>query len=314
MTRWHSNYGALQLLEERGGPFLPQTVRSSFVNAYAGWSDVSLGAQMDDGTVAAVGLIGSGGRVESMPFSYGGVVASRRLLAHEVESLLEFARRSAKAQSLFCSAIPVGADDATRHDGGVVAGWSQAVYLPKGHPPRTRWAYKARRAIRTALDAGAFARVDSEPVHFLRLYRPAAESHLYRFPDRLIEALAATGSLSFYEVLLEGAVVSSVAALRGKSHWIAWLAAQDDLGRKISGNYLAVSALLEDAYSRGVHAVNLGISTGMPTVEHFKHRFDAVEVPVIRHVASSHRYDLGVRIGRYRRLGRRSVKRLLART
>ncbi|HJQ94610.1 MAG TPA: GNAT family N-acetyltransferase [Acidimicrobiia bacterium] len=281
------------------------------MDAYPGWADVSVGARMEDATLAAVGLIDVGGKADSIPFAYGGIVASRRLLLTEVESLLDFARRSARTPSLECRAIPVTADDGTRHDGGTVSGWSQAVFLPKGHSPEARWAYKARRAIRIAREAGADVRIGREPEPFLRLYRTAAKKHIYRFPDRLLEALGATGLMRFYDVLLEDNVVSSVAALVGRSHWIAWLAAQDSAGRAISGNYLAVGSLLEDAYGQGVGAVNFGVSTGMPTVAHFKRRFDAVEVPVIRHVISSRAHGWRTSAKIHFRLGRRSLRRFM---
>lgn len=45
--------------------------------------------------------------------------------------------------------------------------------------------------------------------------------------------------------------------------------------------YLALKELLSRAIRDGVRAVNLGISEGQPGVALFKHRFGAVDLPVL---------------------------------
>ena len=310
MTRWSIDSAALDLLERAGGPFSLKVVRQTLVDTFPGWSDASIGLRMSNGTTAALGLIDVGNRIESIPYGYGGLVASRRLRSDEVATLLDFVRRQRNARVLECRSVPIGNDDFTRHDSGTVVGWSHVVHLSKGQPPSSRWAYKARRAVRIAREAGGVAAVGFDPEPFLRLYRQANISHVFRLPDEVIEGLAKAGALRFYQVGLRGQTVSSVAALSGGSHWMALLGAQDESGRKISGNYLAVATLLEDAYRRGVPAVNLGISTGMPTVAHFKRRFDAVEVPVIRHSSVSAGQHAATSAKRYRFKAGRALTRV----
>jgi hypothetical protein len=285
---WREDAGALGLLAG-AGPFDSPEFRRLWLRSFPAWRDVSYGAGRSDGTRAAVALLAYGRETaESIPFNYGGVVASKPLGPTEIERFLEAARRSAGVRRITVRSVPVLPVDGTRHTGGAVRGWTSVVYLGKGAALESRFAQKARRSIRIARAAGAEVIVTDEPDAFLDLYGGSAADHCLQYPDDLIQGLAREGAARFFDVQVEHARVSSVLALTSRSHWMAWLAAQDETGRRVHGNYLAVSALLKEAARSGIRAVDLGISHGLPPgVAHFKQRFDSVYVPVAEHRVST---------------------------
>lgn len=272
---------ALELLERAGGPFEHRDVRDALRAAYPEWREASYGARLADGTLAAVALLCDGPRAISLPHSYGGVHATRRLYGPEIRDLLRAARRRAGAHTLVVrSVIPGTGGDAEMHLGGRVTGWTSVVYLDAGVDPESRCARLARKAIRRAREQGATVRPTDDPSGFLALYRTSAERHWLRYPGGLVHELARRGRALCFDVRLDGRVVSSVVALRGASHWTAWLAAQGEQGRTVGGNYLATAAMLAHARSLHVRAVDLGTSEGMPGVALFKRRFGGVDVPL----------------------------------
>jgi hypothetical protein len=84
----------------------------------------------------------------------------------------------------------------------------------------------------------------------------------------------------FFDVWIEGRAVGSIAALRGATHWMYWLSAQNEDGRRAEVGYLAVASMLDAARAAGAGSVNLGASTGLPGVARFKERLGGVENPV----------------------------------
>lgn len=306
---------ALVLLERQGGPFEHPEVRDALRAAYPEWREASYGARLRDGTLAAVALLCDGPRAISLPHNHGGVHATRRLYGPEIRDLLRAARRSAGAHTIVVrSVIPGVGGDAALHLGGRVAGWTSVVHLDAGVDPQTRCARLARKAIRRAREHGAIAAPSADPGGFLALYRTSGEHHWLRYPDALVRDLARRGRALFFDVRLDGQVVSSVVALRGASHWTAWLAAQGEQGRAVGGNYLATAAMLAHARSLHVRAVDLGTSVGMPGVALFKRRFGAVDVPLqeFREASPRGRAAQGAAVAR-ERLGRRlrrAVRRL----
>ena len=272
---------ALELLEREGGPFEHPDVRDALRAAYPEWREASYGARLPDGTLAAIALLCDGPRVISLPHSYGGVHATRRLYGGEIRDLLRAARRRAGAHTIVVrSVIPGIGGEADTHLGGRVTGWTSVVHLDAGVDPESRCARLARKAIRRARERGAAAGATDDPTGFLGLYRTSAARHWLRYPDALVHDLARRGRALCFDVRLDGRVVSSVVALRGASHWTAWLAAQDEEGRSVGGNYLATATMLAHARSLHVRAVDLGTSVGMPGVALFKRRFGAVDVPL----------------------------------
>ena len=69
--------------------------------------------------------------------------------------------------------------------------------------------------------------------------------------------------------------------LTSGSHWMCWLAAQNEAGRTISASYLAYQAVFAEARAQGVSAVNLGASAPGSGGKEFKKRLGAVEVPIV---------------------------------
>jgi len=314
--RWRTSPDVLQDLETRGGPFDSEAFRRAWIRSYPGWSDASFGAEMADGTRAAISLLVRDGAAESMPNNYGSVVTSRGwgFGEEEMRSFLEAARDACGANGLVARSVPVRPDPSSHHVGSRVGGWTSVVYLGRGADLAARFAFKARRSMRIAIEAGAEIEQTADPSGFTRLYQTTSRDHWMRYPDALIEELAAEGIARFFDVSLGGDRVASVMVLRSASHWIAWMAAQDARGREINANYLATGQMLDTAQRSGVTAVDLGVSTGMAGVAHFKRRFDAVDVPVLEYriVSITERMTstigrLGRRIlGRARRISRRS--------
>lgn len=272
---------ALELLERHGGPFDHPDARAALRAAYPEWREASYGARLPDGALAAVALLCDGSRAVSLPHNYGGVHASRRLYGQEIRDLLRAARRRAGAHTIVVRTVIVGAgDERDAHLGGRVTGWTSVVHLDATGDPETRCARLARKAIRRAREHGAICAPTGDPAGFLELYATSAERHWLRYPETLVRDLARRGRALCFDVRVDARVVSSVVALRGASHWTAWLAAQDDEGRAVGGNYLATATMLAHAQSLHVRAVDLGTSFGMPGVALFKRRFGAVDVPL----------------------------------
>lgn len=283
MSRWASAPAALELLELHGGPFERHRFRRAWLSAFPEQEDASFGAELPDGTRAAVALLREGNLSESFPLNYGGIVATRPLDAIAIRDFLRAAREWAGTPRLIVRAVPLGAEQATCHVGATVAGWTSVVRLARGGTVEATFDWKGRRAVRKAREAGGRVVVTHEPEAFLTLYRPSSQTHYYRYPDAVIHAVADGGLARFFEVRIEGSPVAAVMSLTEGSHWIAWLAAQDRSGRAIGANYLAVATLLEEAAAAGISNVNLGISTGMPGVALFKRRFGAIELPVLEY-------------------------------
>jgi hypothetical protein len=305
---WRAHAESLSLLDDVGGPYDHAAVRAAFVRAFPGWVDASYAARLADGTAAAVALLSDGRRSVSVLHAYGGVVATRHLNHGEVRALLAGARHAAGTHEIVVRTVSagVGVDATTQHVGGRVAGWTSVVHLDKGRDLEARYAQKTRKSIRFAIANECSSSADTDPDPFIALYEHSSERHWLRFPDEVLRELAGAGRLLFSNVSLRGRVVSSVAMLRAASHWSFWLAAQNDDGRAVHGNYLATATGLAHAQDQHVRAVDLGSSADMPNVAHFKRRFGAVEVPVVEHRDED-------RLGRARRSLRRIRGSLRAR-
>ncbi len=280
---WVTDPAALELLEVEGGPFESALYRRLWIESLPRWRDVSYGARAPDGTLAAIALLSDADVADSVPGNYGGVIASRPLGAPEMRSFLHAALGSSGARSLVVKTVPVRPTERTAHSGGQALAWTSVIYMSREESLVPRWAYKVRRAIRLARSASASVAITDDPEAFIRLYEATASAHLFRYPSSLLRGLAQSGLARCYDVCIGEDVVSSVFVMTSTNHWMALLAAQDERGRSVQGNYLAVATMLEDAQRRGVRAVNLGISYDMPGVAHFKQRFDAVLVPMMIH-------------------------------
>ena len=79
-----------------------------------------------------------------------------------------------------------------------------------------------------------------------------------QYPSALIEQALANGAAECHNVVREGEVIGSGLALRGGTHWIYWLAAQNQEGRSRHSGYLSVDSVLRTACAEGVGWVNLG--------------------------------------------------------
>ena len=288
VTTWAKDPTALQLLGRIGSPFASPAYRAAFVSAFPGYRDFSYGARLPTGTRAALGLLANSHAAVSIPFAYAGVVSDAPVGPHQLRGFLKAAHLASGSARLVSHSVAVGSSPGALAHGRVV-GSTTVVHLDHLSSVESRVAFKARRAIRTAREAGAGSHSTHDPHAFLGLYRQSANTHAVRYPDHMIEQLAAAREARFYEVVLDGSVVASACALTAGGHWVAWLLTQDDRGRAVSANYMAVAALLEDARRRGVAAVDLGSSEGLPGVGRFKARFAGVEAPVVEHRRSSAR-------------------------
>jgi hypothetical protein len=296
---------SLELLEE-GSPFNVGSYRRGLIAAYPSYRDASVGAVADDGTRAAIAVLVSGTAARSLPLAHGGVVATRWLTAWEMRRFLEHVRRWSGARSLVVRSVPLGDRDHVGHVGGRIVGWTSVVVLGKGVDPQRAYAFKARRSIRRAEAAGATVRSGSDPGAFLRLYAERSVEHEVRFPDVLLRTMGEAGDIRCFDVWHEDAAVASAVAVPGRSRWEGWVLAQDDRGRAIDGNYLAVDALLREASRRNAPAVDLGVSPGLPEVAHFKRRFGAIQLPVVEDRVGR---DLGRAAAAARRRIRRRIRR-----
>jgi hypothetical protein len=279
---WTADTAALELLDSLGGPFERRAYRSVCEREIPRLRDASFGAFARDGTRAAVALLAERRRGESVPFGYGGIRATRRLEHAEALTLLESARRAAGLMRVTVRALTVE---------GPIPGPTIATtaIVPLDAPPEARLAKKARQSIRRAERGGC--RVSSSCVSesFLRLHAVAALTRTAQYPESVIRSLGDLGEARFYDVTVDDEVVSSLAALVRGSHWMYWLAAQNERGRQLEAGYAAVAAMLADAFAAGVPFVNLGASAGLPGVAQFKRRMGATESAVISVVSSTGR-------------------------
>lgn len=280
---WASDPAALELLEQ-AGPFEAEAYRSSCVAALVGTADASFGAAGDDGATAAVALLRQG-RTAHLPYGYSGVRASRRLDVEELRSFLRAARRASGARRLIVHDILDAAP------GGRVVGSTSFAYLDE--PPEESFAKKARQSIRRAIRAGATCEPTADPAVFAGLYEQVSKAWGITYPLGLIAAAAERGVATFFDVHIDGRGVGSLAVLRGVTHWMYWLAAQNEVGRHAEVGYLAVAAMLDEARAAGAGFVNLGASAGLPGVAQFKERLGGVASPVFEWRDSSALVRLG---------------------
>ena len=271
---WTPDVEALDLLDRIGGPFERVGYRAACVETQPLLTDQSFGARAADGTQAAVALLADARSADSVPFGYGAVRSTRPLTPTEALSLLDAARGRARRRRLVLRAIrplgglPIGRQIAT----------TSIVTLDK--PPENRFEAQARRKIRRAERRGCSVSATSFAESFLRLHNAAARSRHARYPDALVRRLAERNELTFYNGVVDGEVVSSIAAFTRGEHWMYWLGAQDERGRAVEAGYAVVASLLAAAYAAGIPFVNLGASEGLPGVATFKQRLGGVEQPV----------------------------------
>ena len=116
---------------------------------------------------------------------------------------------------------------------------------------RTRLTGNARRSQAKARREGADVERTSDPAPFLKLYTAAAEQWAMQYPSALIEQVLANGAAECHNVVREGEVIGSGLALRGGTHWMYWLAAQNQEGRSRHSGYLSVDSVLRTACARG---------------------------------------------------------------
>lgn len=268
---WAPDPAALELLEQ-AGPFEAAAYRSACVAVLGDAADTSYGASADDGATAAVALVRQG-RTAHLPYGYSGVRSSRRLDIDEVRSFLRAARRASRAHRLIVHDV---FDPAP---GGRVIGVTSIAYLDG--PPEELFAKRGRQSIRRAARAGATCEATADPAVFADLYEQASKAWAMTYPLDLIAATAERGVARFFDVHIERRAVGSLAVLRGVTHWMYWLAAQNEEGRRAEVGYLAVAAMLDAARAAGAAAVNLGASADLPGVAQFKARLGGVERPVL---------------------------------
>lgn len=105
-----------------------------------------------------------------------------------------------------------------------------------------------------------------------------------QYPSELITATADAG-IACCDVVYQGGVpVAGLFTLKGATHWMCWLAAQNAAGRDAAASYLAYDVLLERAWKENVPAVSFGSSAPGSGGEQFKHYLGAVEVPTLERV------------------------------
>jgi len=310
---WIPDPGALDLLLTPRGPFAAPACRNAVVQAGLGWRDLSVGGVLEDGTRAALPLLAAGRSGDSLPFGYGGIVATRKLSALETSTFLEMVARQGGLRVVSVRAIPpLGAIPA--HAGGTVIASTHLVPLDPMSEPARAFAPKAAQSIRRAIHAGCEVRVGADPRAALTLYRDAAAARRIRYPDVLVRLLAEAGVAFFYDVWIGTDPIATVVTLRNQDHWMYWIAAQNALGRKVEAGYLALSRMIQDAHAAGAQAVNLGASAGLPGVAMFKRRLGGIEVPVIeyRFMSRLARWSPSGRITRRVRASARRVLRARA--
>jgi hypothetical protein len=278
---WQHAPEALDLLETTGNGFDGRSFREAFVGAMPNWRDTSFGAVSSDGTRAAVALLASQGTAESVPLAYGGIVATRALNASEAVSFVTAARTHTALRSVRVRAVAFDGLDTARHLGGSVTAWTRCVPLAPGVDPRTLFSKKALQSIRRAERAGCILHRSNDCTGFVAVCGRTAPERLNLYDPKLLDALAKRGLVGFYDVELDGDIVSSLAAVKGARQWMYWLAAQDERGRGAEAGYLGVGQMLVDAHAGEAAWVNLGASTDLEGVDRFKRRFGALPTPVL---------------------------------
>jgi len=270
---WTADESALGLLDRHGGPYESASYRRACAEAVPRLRDRSFGGRAADGATAAVALMISGRQASSMPYGYGGVHASRPLAPEERFLFLSTARRAAGAWSL--RAIFLG-DAGDRSD---AVGSTRFVDVRR--PPAQQWDSTAVHKLRRLQRRGCTCSASPDPGEFLPVHRVESAHWGVRYPESLVHAAAKHGIARFYSVRdSSGTVVSVLAALLSPTHWVYWFGAQTDAGRTLSGSYLSMATMLEDAHRAGVAGVNLGASAGLPGVHAFKSRWGGRELPV----------------------------------
>lgn len=271
---WTEDSSALDLLQMAGGPFDALSYRSACIGVLAGASDASYGAIAEDGAQAAIGLIRIGRVADSLPYGYGGVISTRALDRQEMNGFLTRARSAAAVLRLRARHVSfLGVTGL-----GTLVATTGIVSLDRA--PEGSFSPTAVRSIRYAERAGGAVIRTDNPEPFLLLYEGASAMWATSYPFELIRSLARAGVARIHEVRIDDEPVSSMVVLVSRTHWMYWLGAQNDRGRRAKAGYLAMASILEDAHAAGVPFVNLGGSTGLPGVATFKRRFGAVDRPV----------------------------------
>src|SRR5262249_52570780 len=130
-ARWIRDDAALSLLDGIGEPFSASPFRRAWIEGAPGWNDVSFAARTTDGTHAAIALLRRRSVAHSLPFGYGGVIASRALDSLEMASLLRAAQTAARAYEIRVLSVPIDSSPERRHGGGHVVGSTSVVYLDR---------------------------------------------------------------------------------------------------------------------------------------------------------------------------------------
>jgi Acetyltransferase (GNAT) domain len=279
-VNWQPSLDAIELLEARGGPFDSLSYRRAVVETLPGMTDMSWAATAEDGTTAAVALVGSRGLAEALPPSgYGMIVATRSLTATAASSFLSAARRAAGAHRMVFRTVALPAGEEVDLSFAQVTGQASVVETIAGRDHREGFRRLAVRSLRKAEAAGATVRTTADAAAFLDLYAQASAQWTMKYPHALILRLGEAGVARFDEVWLEGAPVSALMTLRGGGHWMCWLAAQNEAGRAASASYLAYDTVLREA-AAAVRFVSFGASAPGTQGLEFKRRLGATEVPI----------------------------------
>lgn len=287
---WTADDTALGILDEQSGPFTTEAFRSALC-ATTAWRDASYAAVLEDGTRAAVPLAARVGVGMSMPLGYGIVAADRLLTNHESTTLIESARKASRLRRLIVRTI----------GGSGTFGMTSLIWLNEDSDPRSGYRQNARRNLRKAVANGVVVSATSDLSGFLSLYRPAAAKWGAAYPEALLADLLGRGAGRVYEVRAGAGLIGAAFALIAPTHWMYWLGAQNIAGRELHSGYVAVDALIFDAWKAGAECVNLGASAVGEGVASFKARLGASLVPMDEAVACGrvgaveHRLHAGAR-------------------
>lgn len=256
-----------------------------------GWSDLSFGAFNTDGVRAAVPLLVHAGSGDSVPPSgYGGIFSTRTLEDDEQNALIEMLWRNRNLRALDIRWLE---SRPTSCGMGTVMAMASIVFIAGEPPPAERYTRLARRSIKRALTAGATVERGTAE-DFLPTYLAAARKWATRYPEALIRSLVVRDDAVVHAVKLHNEVLAVLLTLVRGSHWMCWLAAQTEEGRRIAASYLAYDAVFREAFALNVPFVNLGASAGGGS--EFKHHLGAVEIPMRRFRRTTRRNELRERI------------------
>src|SRR5690242_21439959 len=259
-------------------------------------SDRSWSAIADDGTTAAVGLLVHERLGEVLPPSgYGTIATNGRLTAAAAASFLEGARRASGAQRLLFRTVALPGADAVDWSFAPVTGLASIVEVASDRDHREGFRRLALRSVRKAEAAGADVRTTHDATAFLGLYAEASAAWSMTYSHELIRSLGRASHARFDEVWIDEVPVAALMTLCGASHWMCWLAAQNEQGRAAAASYLAYDAVLRDAAS-AVGVVSFGASAPGSQGLEFKRRLGAIEVPI-------HQWETSSVIGRLRSMG-----------